>query len=107
MVYIPALKKYITATWALHEDFHASRGSELTVLESDHPWGPFRLVHYDWMWYREEAGCYCPRIPLKWFDPETLSGYLEFSGNWETMDPYYRPQLLPFRFVLHPDCRRK
>lgn len=107
MVYIPSIRKYITATWAMHEDFHASRGSELTILESDAPWGPFRLVHYDWMWYKEEAGCYCPRIPLKWFDQETLSGYLEFSGNWETMDPYYRPQMLPFRFTLHPDRRKK
>ncbi len=99
MVYIPSIKKYITATWALHKDFCASNGSELTILESDAPWGPFRLVHYDWMWYKEEAGCYCPRIPLKWFDMENLTGYLEFSGNWETQVPYYLPQIRPFKLL--------
>lgn len=102
MVYIPSIKKYITATWALHEDFHASTGSELTILESDHPWGPFSLVYYEWMWYKEEASPYCPRIPLKWFDQENLTGYLEFSGNWETQEPYYKPQMRPFKLI----CRK-
>ena len=99
MVYIPSIKKYITATWALHEDFHASTGSELTILESDNPWGPFSLVFYEWMWYKQAAGSYCPRIPLKWFDQETLTGYLEHSGNWETLIPYYMPQLHKFQLM--------
>ena len=99
MVYIPTIKKYLLLTWGLHEDFHASAGAELTVLESDNVWGPFSLVYYEWNWYKREAGCYCPRIPLKWFDYEKLTGWLEFSGNWETQVPYYLPQVMPFRLI--------
>lgn len=103
MVYLSGLKKYLLFTWGLHTDFHASDGAELTVLESDHPWGPFRLVHYEWMWGKQEGGHYCPRLPLKWFDQETLTGYLLYSGNWETQDQdtYYMPQVRKFK-LIHP-----
>lgn len=99
IVYLPREKKYLLVTWGLHEDFHASRGAELTVLEANHPWGPYALVSYEWMWYKQEGGHYCPRIPLKWFDQENLSGYMLYSGNWETQLPYYMPQLRPFRLI--------
>ena len=101
MVYLSGIRKYLLFTWAFHTDFNPNDGSELTVLESDNPWGPFSLVHYDWIWYREEAGCYCPRLPLKWFDQKTLSGWLEFSGNYlRNHDlPYYAPQVRPFRLI--------
>ena len=103
MVYIESIKKYLLFTWAFHSDFDPNRGSELTVLESDHPWGPFFLVHYDWIWYKEEAGCYCPRLPLKWFDEKSLSGWLEFSGNYlRSRDlPYYAPQVRPFKIIYN------
>lgn len=108
MVYLPSAKKYLLATCAFHEDFHAARGSELTILESDNMWGPFSLVYYEWMWYKQEAGCYCPRIPLKWFDHEKLTGWLEHSGNWETYIPYYLPQIRPFRLTCSAaDTREK
>jgi len=103
MVYLPSAKKYLTVTWGLHTDFYATHGSELTVLESDNPWGPFRLVHYDWMWYKEEAGFYCPRIPLKWFDESTMTGHMLISGNWCTYEKYYLPQTMPFRLNLVAD----
>jgi hypothetical protein len=99
MVYLPREKKYLLLTWALHNDFRASTGSELTVLESDHPWGPFSLVYYEWMWYKQEAGHYCPRIPLKWFNQDDLSGYMLYSGNWETQIPYYLPQMRGFKLI--------
>lgn len=99
MVYLTGEKKYLLLTWAMHQDFTTKKGSELTVLESDHPWGPFRLVHYEWMWYNSEAGHYCPRVPLKWFDQEKLEGYLLYSGNWEVQAEYYRPQLRKFKLI--------
>jgi len=103
MVYIKSLNKYMLLTWALHTDFRTPTGSELTILEADHPWGPFSLVHYEWMWYNTECAAYTPRIPLKWFDQEKLEGYLLYSGNWETQIPYYLPQLRPFKLTLRTD----
>ena len=99
MVYMPKEGKYLLITWGLHEDFRASTGSELTVLEADQPWGPFFLVYYEWMWYKREAGHYCPRVPLKWFDQSSLSGYMLYSGNWETQIPYYMPQTRAFKII--------
>jgi hypothetical protein len=107
MVYISHLKKYILLTWALHTDFRTPTGSELTILESDKPWGPFYLVHYDWMWYKRACCAYNPRLPLKWYNQETLEGYILHSGNWESQVPYYMPQIRKFRFTVRDDdCRR-
>lgn len=102
MVYIPSLKKYLTITWAHHTDFNPREGSELTILESDHPWGPYSLVFYEWMWYKQEFGGYCPRIPMKWFDNENLTGYLEAAGNYAdaATKPYYAPHVRKFQLVL-------
>lgn len=106
MVFIRSLNKYILLTWALHTDFRTPTGSELTILEANQPWGPFSLVHYEWMWYKREACCYTPRIPLKWFDYENLTGYLLHSGSWETQVPYYIPQVRKFKFTIRTDnCR--
>jgi len=101
MVYLPSVKKYILATWALYKDFNPNMGSELTILEADNPWGPFSLVHYEWMWFKQEMGCYCPRIPLKWFDEKNMSGYILHSGIWDQPGcfEYYMPQLRKFKLV--------
>ena len=108
MVYVNSLKKYILLTWALHTDFRSPTGSELTVLESDMPWGPFSLVYYEWMWYKRAACPYNPRLPLKWLDQELLEGYILHSGNWETQTPYYLPQIRKFRFTVRTDdCRAR
>ncbi len=113
MVYISSLKKYILLTWGLHTDFSTPTGSELTILEADHPWGPFSLVHYEWMWFKRESCAYTPRIPLKWFDQDSLEGYILHSGNWgfggpngEWLNPmfhYYLPQVRKFRFGRRED----
>ena len=109
MVYVPALKKYLLLTWAHHSDFNPNDGSELTILEADHPWGPFSLVFYEWMWYKQEAGGYCPRLPMKWFDPATLTGYMEWAGNYFTAStaPYYAPSVRKFRFVVDEHALRE
>jgi hypothetical protein len=100
MVYIPSLKRYLLLTWALHRDFHTGEGSELTILEAPRPWGPFRLVFYEETWDRKEVCPYCPRIPWKWFDETTLSGWLLHSGNWFSPEPYYKPHVRPFRLLV-------
>jgi hypothetical protein len=106
VVYIKSLQKYILLTWALHTDFRTPTGSELTILESDQPWGPFSLVHYEWMWYNRSCSPYTPKIPLKWFNQQELEGYVLHSGNWETQIPYYIPQVKKFRFTVRTDdCR--
>lgn len=115
MVYIPSLKKYILLTWALHSDFYTPAGSELTILESDDMWGPFSLVHYEWMWDKRDLCAYTPRIPLKWFDPNTLEGYILHSGNWGysasdgawiSFAEYYRPHVRKFKFSLRNDPKK-
>jgi len=100
MVYLPALGRYLLLTWGLHKDFDVSGGSELTVLEAEQPWGPFRLVVYEEIWDQKEVCPYCPRIPIKWFDPQTLSGWLLHSGNWHSPEPYYKPHIRPFRLEI-------
>ena len=116
MVYIHTLKKYILLTWALHTDFYTPTGSELTILESDNMWGPFSLVHYEWMWDKREVCGYTPRIPLKWFDQNTLEGYILHSGNWGYSDPdigwvtlfqYYRPHIRKFVFTKRNDPKAR
>ena len=89
-------------------------GSELTILESDNIWGPFYLLHYEWMWDSRECCPYNPRIPLKWFDQNTLEGYLLHSGSWGYMGEdgvwlnppeYYRPHFKKFK-IGHRDSRK-
>jgi hypothetical protein len=99
MVYLPVLQRYLLLTWGLHQDFHVEKGSELTILEAEQPWGPFRLVYYEELWDSVEVCPYCPRLPLKWFDPGTLSGWLLHSGNWHTVH-HYKPHVRPFQFIL-------
>ena len=96
MVYIAAVKKYILLTWGLHSDFNQYSGSELTILEADNPWGPFKLLHYEWMWIHRANCPYTPRIPLKWYNAEENTGYILHSGRWGS-DEYYRPQARKFR----------
>ena len=100
MVYLPTLQRYLLLTWGLHKDFHVEEGSELTILESENPWGPFRLVYFEEIWDSKAVCPYCPRIPLKWFDGRTLSGWLLHSGNWFSPEPYYKPHVRPFELLV-------
>ena len=101
MIYLPNLRRYILLTWALHKDFSTEAGSELTILEAEQPWGPFRLVYYEEIWDNIEVCPYCPRIPLKWFDMNSMSGWIVHSGNWNcpNLDPWYRPHVRSFEFM--------
>ena len=98
MVYLPGAGRYLLLTWGLHKDFSADGGSELTVLESEKPWGPFSLVHYEEIWDSVAVCPYSPRVPMKWFDNRNLSGWLLHSGSWHGTE-YYKPHVRPFRLV--------
>ena len=99
MVYIPNLKCYLLLTWGLHNDFNVDKGSELTILASQNPWGPFGLVYYEEIWDSIDICPYCPRIPLKWFNTTSLTGWLLHSGSWHTVD-YYKPFVKSFRLIV-------
>jgi len=99
MIYLTKLKRYLLLTWALHKDFNVSAGSELTILEAENPWGPFRLVHFEEIWDEVDVCPYCPRVPLKWFDQDKLSGWLLHSGNW-TGTTYYMAHNRPFELIV-------
>lgn len=45
---------------------------------------------------------YNPRIPLKWFDPNSNRGWLMFSGSWRDggSTDFYRAHTRPFRILL-------
>jgi hypothetical protein len=100
MVYLPHLKRYLLLTWRLHEDFCSDKGSDLFIFASPNVWGPFRLAHCDTDWESSEVNPYCPRLPLKWFDPGANQGWLLFSGSWRFKSPYYRSHVRPFRLNL-------
>jgi hypothetical protein len=101
LVYIAALKRYLLLSWHLHEDFSPTAGTDLLVLESPEPWGPFSLVHHEVMWEGKAFNPYTPRVPLKWMAADGLSGWLQFSGSWADMAAgYYRSNVRAFQLEL-------
>ena len=103
MVHLAGLGRYLLLTWRLHGDFSPDDGTRLIVLESPEPWGPFRRVHLDEMWDNRDSTSYCPRVPLKWFDPDgigTGAGWLLYSGSWGPQHrPFYRAHVRKFRLL--------
>jgi len=88
LVWLPRLRRCLLLTWSLHRDFDATGGSRLTVLESPTPWGPYALVHHEERWDEIAVCPYCPRIPLRWFDQDRLTGWLLHSGSWHGTEHY-------------------
>ena len=94
MVYLAAIKRYLLLTWRLHTDFSPTDGTDLIVMEAPNPWGPFSLVHFEEYWEGKEYNPYCPRVPLKWIEPDGVSGWIQFSGSW---GPHGQKNLLSYR----------
>ena len=101
MVYLPKLKRYLLLSWRLHQDFSPEHGTDLIVLESENPWGPFNFVHYEESW-EGELNPYCPRVPMKWMSDDNLSGHILFSGAWSVKPEklYYRAHTRPFKLKV-------
>ncbi len=103
MVYLAGIGRYLLLTWRLHKDFSPDDGTDLIVLESPEPWGPFALVHFEEDWEGQAFNPYCPRVPLKWMDADGTRGWLQFSGSWGPAGQkagYYRSNVRPFRLVM-------
>jgi hypothetical protein len=103
MVYLAGVKRYLLFTWRLHADFSPDHGTDLLVFEAPEPWGPFSLVHFEEYWEGKDYNPYCPRLPLKWMEPDGLTGWLQFSGSWGKLGQqglYYRSNVRPFRLKM-------
>lgn len=103
MVYHHTLDRYILFTWRLHGDFSPDSGTDLIVMESKYPWGPFSLVYAEEYWEGKAFTPYCPRLPLKWLSDDGITGWLLFSGSWGEngqRELYYRANIRKFKFVV-------
>ena len=103
MVYLASIQRYLLFSWRLHKDFSGDDGTDLLILEAPEPWGPFSLVHAEEYWEGKDVNPYCPRLPLKWLNPDGISGYLQFSGSWSPngqKNNYYRSNVRPFRLKM-------
>ncbi len=104
LIYVAGIKRYLLFNWRLHKDFSPYDGTDLIILESPEPWGPFSIVHVEEYWEGKLFNPYCPKLPLKWMAADGQSGYLQFSGSWsaESLQKhlYYRSHVRPFKLVL-------
>ncbi|SRR5581483_1011305 len=103
MIYLASIQRYLLLTWRLHEDFSPEDGTDLLVFEAPEPWGPFSLVHFEEYWEGKEFNPYCPRVPLKWIEPDGVTGWLQFSGSWGACGQqagYYRSNVRQFRLKM-------
>lgn len=106
MVYLPAIERYLMLTWRLHGDFSPRAGTDLFLYESPEPWGPFTLVYQEDNWEGNFVNPYCPRVPLKWMEPDGVTGWMLFSGSWDSphntpnYKPYYRANVRKFRLTV-------
>jgi hypothetical protein len=48
--------------------------TQLTMFESEHPWGPYKLFHRDDNWRGPDgsSGAYTPVIPPKWIGKDSM-----------------------------------
>jgi hypothetical protein len=101
MVYIAPLKRYLLLAWSNKVKADPDTGSELIIYDSPEPWGPFTLVYHEDPWESISLNPYNPRLPLKWFNPATLEGWMLYSGSWRKggQTPTYRIHVRPFKLI--------
>jgi hypothetical protein len=101
-VYIAPIKRYILLTWSLKKPFSPFDGTELSIYDAPHPWGPFTLVQHENLWESVDMNPYCPRLQLKWLEvkPHELIGWVQFSGSWCPNSLQYRSHVQQFRMQL-------
>lgn len=108
MVYLAGIRRYLLMTWHFRKDFSHEEGTDLLILESPEPWGPFSLVHYEEHWEGKAFNPYCPRLPLKWMSDDGTAGWMLFSGGWgpeQQKAGYYRAHVRPFRLRVKEPVR--
>ena len=87
-------REVVEATWV--------KQTELLLLESPTPWGPWGLIHHDDAWETPHTP-YLPQIPGKWLDADGAGGWMIFSGDYVIPDcegDYYG--FMTRRFTLTP-----
>jgi hypothetical protein len=101
MVYLRNLRRYLLLSWHHKVKCNPDSGSELIIYDSPEPWGPFTLVHHEDLWESQELNPYNPRLPLKWFNHDSLEGWIVFSGSWRAggKTPTYRMHVRHFRLL--------
>jgi hypothetical protein len=101
MVYIAPLKRYLLLAWRNKVKANPDTGSELIIYDAPGPWGPFTMVYHEDPWESIPLNSYNPRLPLKWFNPATLEGWMLYSGSWRDggQTPAYRIHVRPFKLI--------
>ncbi|UCF97757.1 MAG: DUF4185 domain-containing protein [Spirochaetaceae bacterium] len=83
VVYHPVLRRFLLFNWAFIDCVNhliGSRHSELSIFESENPWGPWFTVYVQRDW---GFNCdYQPRLPTKWIDSKNCNAWLVSAGNF-------------------------
>jgi len=103
MVYLASIDRYLMFSWRFHKDFSPEDGTDLLIFEAPEPYGPFSLVHVEEYWEGKNFTPYCPRLPLKWVEPDGVTCWLQFSGSWGVegqKNGYYRSNVRRMRLIM-------
>lgn len=104
MVYMKGIDRYLMFSWRFYKDFSPEDGTDLLIFEAPQPYGPFSLVHYEEYWEGKNFNPYCPRLPLKWVEPDGVTCWLQFSGSWGAEGQekgYYRSNIRKMRLIMN------
>lgn len=100
VIYTKALERYIMVQWKLGTEKynpHNFHYSELYMVESPTPWGPWSLFHYDTRWgMNSQDYRYNGRIPACLISEDGLEFYLQYSG-WS---PAQNSEGTPYNFTV-------
>jgi hypothetical protein len=95
MVFDPGLGRYLLAfSYSYANESNPATftgGAELVVLESAHPWGPFRFVFREPYWGPSNG--YGGSFPIKWQSPDGRRLWMYWAANWDINDGGCLPRL--------------
>jgi hypothetical protein len=98
--YLPALKRYVMASWYYPVgNGHAGKieATEFAFYESPKPWGPWNRIKSIPI---QPQGWYIPRVLAKFQSRagQDLQAFIAVAGDWRN-PVYYRYTMVPVRFV--------
>jgi hypothetical protein len=84
MTYVAGLKRYLLSfSYSYRNDKDPdtyTAGAELVVLESEHPWGPFKFVFREPYWGPSNG--YGGSFPVKWQSANGQDLWMIWAANW-------------------------